>query len=112
MLDFSKADMTFDQAEYKSRMSKELIQSRTTKKKRDLSEHMSSRWYRAPEIILMEKQYDQGIDMWSIGCILEELIFCSQPYTQKLNEVDLQAREKQRFSFPGSSCFPLSPCKN
>ena len=84
MLDYSKIDMTKDQEAFKSRMSRELKNSRTIKKKRSLSGHMCSRWYRAPEISLLQKQYDQGIDMWSIGCILEELIFCSEPYVQGL----------------------------
>jgi mitogen-activated protein kinase 1/3 len=43
-------------------------------KKRSISSHVSSRWYRAPEVILLEKQYDQAIDMWGIGCVIFELI--------------------------------------
>lgn len=39
-----------------------------------MSIHVGSRWYRAPEICLIEKQYDQASDMWSFGCILHELI--------------------------------------
>ena len=54
-------------------------------KQRDLSNHVVSRWYRAPEIILVEKQYDTSIDMWSVGCILSEMqtdlkkVFSSMP---------------------------------
>jgi mitogen-activated protein kinase 1/3 len=44
------------------------------KKQRCLSSHVSSRWFRSPEIILIEKEYDHGVDMWSLGCILYELI--------------------------------------
>ena len=33
-----------------------------------------TRWYRAPEISLVEKRYDQSSDMWSFGCVLYELI--------------------------------------
>uniref|UniRef100_A0A0N5BWE1 Protein kinase domain-containing protein n=1 Tax=Strongyloides papillosus TaxID=174720 RepID=A0A0N5BWE1_STREA len=29
-------------------------------------------WYRAPELLLGERQYDGAIDMWSAGCILSE----------------------------------------
>ena len=72
--------MSKDLETYKSSMATELINSRAHKKVRSLSDHMSSRWYRAPEIILMERQYDQGVDLWAIGCILEEMIYCSQPY--------------------------------
>jgi cyclin-dependent kinase 10 len=31
-------------------------------------------WYRAPEVILGVGQYDEAIDMWSVGCIFAELI--------------------------------------
>jgi len=35
---------------------------------------IGSRWYKAPEIIFGNREYDQGIDVWSIGCILAELL--------------------------------------
>ena len=34
--------------------------------------YMQSRFYRSPEVIL-GSPYDEGIDMWSLGCILAEL---------------------------------------
>jgi serine/threonine protein kinase len=37
-----------------------------------LSSYVQSRSYRAPEVVLGH-QYDQRIDMWSLGCILAEL---------------------------------------
>ena len=49
----------------------------TDKKLRSHSSHVQSRWYRAPEVIILEKNYDTAIDMWSIGCIAYQLIqFC------------------------------------
>jgi serine/threonine protein kinase len=39
-----------------------------------MSLHVGSRWYRAPEISIIEKQYDQGSDLWSFGAILYELM--------------------------------------
>lgn len=38
-----------------------------------LSFNVVSRWYRAPEIIL-QKPYDEKIDVWSLGCIFYELV--------------------------------------
>lgn len=35
--------------------------------------HITTRWYRAPEIILLEKDYSQAVDMWGVGCIVGEL---------------------------------------
>lgn len=34
-----------------------------------------SLWYRAPEIILGSEEYLFGVDIWSIGCILAELLY-------------------------------------
>lgn len=31
-------------------------------------------WYRAPELLLGATHYDVGIDLWSAGCILAELL--------------------------------------
>ena len=30
--------------------------------------------YRAPELLLGKKDYDKSIDMWSVGCVLAELL--------------------------------------
>jgi len=37
------------------------------KMKRSLTGHVVTRWYRAPELILLEKSYGGPIDIWSIG---------------------------------------------
>lgn len=38
-----------------------------------MTDYISTRWYRAPEVILSQKQYSGTIDVWSVGCILGEL---------------------------------------
>jgi mitogen-activated protein kinase 1/3 len=53
---------------------RELRQQKT----RDLSNHVVSRWYRPPEIIMIEKNYNSAVDMWSTGCILSEMISCTE----------------------------------
>ena len=42
--------------------------------KRELSNHVCSRYYRAPEIVLHNTYYDTKVDMWSLGCIFAELV--------------------------------------
>ena len=42
--------------------------------KRELNDRNISRWYRAPEAILSPDNYDKPVDIWSIGCILAELL--------------------------------------
>lgn len=39
-----------------------------------LTEYVVTRWYRAPEVILNASNYTKAIDIWSIGCILAELL--------------------------------------
>jgi serine/threonine protein kinase len=77
-----------------------------SKKKRDLSIGVASRWYRAPEIILLDPCYDQAIDIWSLGCTLFELLKVSSTYSK-----DASFDVSQRYAFSGDSCYPISPIK-
>ena len=71
------------------------------KKEQILSVHVVSRWYRAPELILIETNYTSSIDVWSVGCIFGELMMMI-----KENAKTFMDRTPL---FPGQSCFPLSP---
>lgn len=53
-----------------------------------LTDYIATRWYRAPEVILSWKQYTGAIDVWSVGCILAELIK-RKPLLPANNEQDL-----------------------
>ncbi|XP_017852817.1 extracellular signal-regulated kinase 7 isoform X5 [Drosophila busckii] len=39
-----------------------------------LTDYVATRWYRAPEILVASRRYTKGVDMWSLGCILGEMI--------------------------------------
>jgi serine/threonine protein kinase len=40
-----------------------------------MTEHVVTRWYRAPELMLSaDGNYTAAIDMWSVGCIFAELL--------------------------------------
>lgn len=39
-----------------------------------MTEYVATRWYRAPEIMLAFRNYTKAIDMWSVGCIMAELL--------------------------------------
>lgn len=41
--------------------------------RRSLTRHVVTRWYRGPEVILMQP-YSCAVDYWSIGCIFAELL--------------------------------------
>ena len=48
-----------------------------------MTDYVATRWYRAPEVILLDHNYNQSIDIWSVGCSLNEFINCSVPYHEK-----------------------------
>jgi len=57
-----------------------------------MTEYVATRWYRAPEIMLSFANYTTAIDVWSIGCILAELlggkpIFKGRDYVDQLNQI-------------------------
>lgn len=39
-----------------------------------MTEYVVTRWYRAPELLLSCDTYGPAIDIWSVGCILGELL--------------------------------------
>jgi len=55
-----------------------------------LTDYVATRWYRAPEILLGSTKYTKGVDMWSLGCILGELLLGKPvfPGTSTLNQLD------------------------
>lgn len=60
----------------KESMRSKLVKTKDARRnmKRELTGHVVTRWYRAPEIILLEKDYGPGIDIWAVGCIFAELL--------------------------------------
>lgn len=67
--------------------------------KRVMTKKVVSRWYRAPELILVQDTYAETIDVWSAGCIFAEML-------QMLEGT----QPSERFPlFPGETCYPLSP---
>jgi mitogen-activated protein kinase 1/3 len=53
-----------------------------------MTDYIATRWYRAPEVLLSVKKYTGAIDVWSVGCILAELIR-RKPLLPAQNEQDL-----------------------
>ncbi|NXN97441.1 MK15 kinase, partial [Rhinopomastus cyanomelas] len=55
-----------------------------------LTEYVATRWYRAPEILLSSQSYTKGVDMWSIGCILGEMLLGKPlfPGTSTVNQIE------------------------
>jgi mitogen-activated protein kinase 1/3 len=69
---------------------------------RQMTKHVVTRWYRAPELPLYnDGRYSPAIDIWSIGCIMAEMM--------TMLDTGVPGHEKRRRAlFPGGSCYPLS----
>ncbi|CAD8065342.1 unnamed protein product [Paramecium sonneborni] len=46
-----------------------------------MTDYVATRWYRAPEILLGSPIYNYSVDMWSIGCILGEMVLSKSIFT-------------------------------
>jgi mitogen-activated protein kinase 1/3 len=68
-----------------------------SKLRKTVTPHISTRWYRAPEAILLEPVYSAELDMWAIGCIYAELL-SKLPGNMYSGPI-----------FPGQACHPISP---
>ena len=40
----------------------------------NMTDYVATRWYRAPELLLSMREYNESVDVWSVGCIFAELI--------------------------------------
>ncbi|CAN6598871.1 mitogen-activated protein kinase Slt2p/MPK1 [Trichomonascus vanleenenianus] len=57
-----------------------------------ITKYVATRWYRAPELIIVARNYTRAIDMWSVGCIMCELIgrkpiFKGSDHLSQLSEI-------------------------
>ncbi|XP_052170174.1 cyclin-dependent kinase F-4-like isoform X2 [Diospyros lotus] len=51
------------------------------------TEYVSTRWYRAPEVLLQSQMYNSAVDMWAMGAIMAEL-FTLRPLFPGSSEAD------------------------
>ena len=57
-----------------------------------LTKYVVTRWYRAPELLAENKDYGKAIDIWSVGCILGEILgrqvlFRGRDYLDQLHRI-------------------------
>lgn len=58
----------------------------TERNRQPLTNRVVTLWYRAPELLLGSSDYDVGIDLWSVGCLLAEM-FAGRPILPGRTEV-------------------------
>jgi serine/threonine protein kinase len=54
---------------------------------RSHTDYISTRWYRAPELLLKKNDYSFEIDIFALGCVFAELLLL-QPLFPGKNEID------------------------
>lgn len=58
----------------------------------EMTGYVVTRWYRAPEVILSWMHYTQTVDIWSVGCIMAEMLlgkplFKGNDHLDQLSEI-------------------------
>ena len=61
--------------------------AREIRSKPPFTDYVSTRWYRAPEILLRSTNYNSPVDIFALGCIMAEL-YTSRPLAPGSNEND------------------------
>ncbi|WWD17691.1 hypothetical protein CI109_102132 [Kwoniella shandongensis] len=61
--------------------------ARATDSKPPYTEYVSTRWYRAPEVLLRSTEYGPPVDMWALGTILAEMLNL-KPLFPGVSEID------------------------
>lgn len=71
-------------------LARSLVQQSDNAQNPVLTDYVATRWYRAPEILLGSTSYTKGVDIWSVGCILGELLSGKPifPGTSTMNQLD------------------------
>ncbi|XP_056291918.1 serine/threonine-protein kinase ICK-like isoform X1 [Pseudoliparis swirei] len=69
------------------------------------TDYVSTRWYRAPEVLLRSTSYSSPIDQWAVGCIMAEL-YTLRPLFPGSSEVDTIFKVCQVLGTPKKNDWP------
>ena len=67
-----------------------------------MTEYVSTRWYRSPELIIGSNHYNEGVDSWALGCIVAEL-YAGRPLFPGTSTLDQMERVVSLTGPPSSS---------
>ncbi|XP_009079959.1 PREDICTED: serine/threonine-protein kinase ICK, partial [Acanthisitta chloris] len=77
------------------------------------TDYVSTRWYRAPEVLLRSTSYSSPIDIWAVGCIMAE-VYTLRPLFPGASEIDTIFKICQVLGTPKKNDWPegyhLSAC--
>jgi serine/threonine protein kinase len=69
------------------------------------TDYVSTRWYRAPEILLRSRAYSSPVDLFAVGCIMAEL-YMLRPLAAGTNELDQLSKLVSVLGTPSVSSWP------
>jgi protein kinase len=72
------------------------------------TEYISTRWYRAPEIVLRHEFYNSPVDIWAVGAIMAEL-YTLKPLFQGSSETDQLFKICSVLGTPTAATWPDGP---
>jgi serine/threonine protein kinase len=67
--------------------------------------YVITRWYRPPELLLGCEQYDKSVDIWSLGCVFDEL-FLGKPILMGKCQSDQITKIFQLCGTPNNEIWP------
>lgn len=79
--------------------------ARETKLGQPFTEYISTRWYRAPELLLRAPRYGPAVDVWAAGCVCAELLTL-RPLFQGSSELDQLYKVCSVLGTPGRERWP------
>ncbi|MES1911711.1 MAG: hypothetical protein MHM6MM_004104 [Cercozoa sp. M6MM] len=69
------------------------------------TDYVSTRWYRAPEVLLRQRDYSAAVDLWAVGAIMAEMISLRPLFPGK-NEPDEVYKICAVLGSPGAEEWP------
>ncbi|KAH0622015.1 hypothetical protein JD844_023898 [Phrynosoma platyrhinos] len=69
------------------------------------TDYVSTRWYRAPEVLLRSTNYSSPIDIWAVGCIMAE-VYTLRPLFPGASEIDTIFKICQVLGTPKKNDWP------
>jgi serine/threonine protein kinase len=71
----------------------------------NLTEYVSTRWYRAPELVMRSQNYTQSIDIFALGCVMAEM-YLNRPLFPGTSESDQLTRILSVLGTPSMQDWP------
>nr|XP_033794176.1 serine/threonine-protein kinase ICK isoform X3 [Geotrypetes seraphini] len=79
--------------------------ARETRSRPPYTDYVSTRWYRAPEVLLRSTNYSSPIDTWAVGCIMAE-VYTLRPLFPGSSEIDTIFKICQVLGTPKKNDWP------